>query len=244
MAQKNTSPQEHFRVPIRFRRTDATGGAEPTAWAGEFEGIAAVFGSLVETTPPTKIQPGAFVKTLVERGSKVRILWQHDTAEPIGRPVRLEEIEEGLFVRARLSDTQRGREAIRLIQDQVVTELSIGFDPLQAVLVEEDGQTVRHLKELKLYEVSLVSFAADPQARITSVTPGDLDLEDYEARAAARLRDPSRDADRRQVLADVRSKLAEMERIAGAADRKQAAEIRRQLRELDLLAVTYRIEAE
>jgi HK97 family phage prohead protease len=47
--------------------------------------------------------------------------------------------------------------------------LSIGFETVKSKVV--DG--VRHLSELRLWEVSLVTFAANPQALVTGVKSDD-----------------------------------------------------------------------
>jgi HK97 family phage prohead protease len=119
---------------------------------------------------PTVVEPGAFKKTLSERASKIKVLWQHDPAEPIGLPTQIEETASGLRLRARLSDTDTGRKALTLIRDGVIDSLSIGFDPIIADNVKHDDGTIwRHLKEVRLYEVSAVTFPADAMATITAV---------------------------------------------------------------------------
>lgn len=136
----------------------------------EFEGMASVFNAPVQSWMPTVVEPGAFKKTLQERASKVKILWQHDPAEPIGLPTVLEETASGLRLRARVSDTDTGRKALTLIRDGVIDSLSIGFDPIISETVQhDDGTTWRHLKEVRLYEVSAVTFPADAMATITAV---------------------------------------------------------------------------
>jgi hypothetical protein len=53
----------------------------------------------------------------------------------------------------------------------VVKSLSIGFDPVLWEIEERSlGQLpIRHLKEVRLWEVSCVVFSADPKAKITEV---------------------------------------------------------------------------
>lgn len=137
---------------------------------GTFRGVASVFGSPVEAYVPTIVDRGAFTKTLENDASRVVILWQHDSFEPIGKPIDMRETDVGLEVTARISKTRRGIEALTLLQDGTIDELSIGFDPVESVDVQQaDGSKVRHLKEVRLWEISLVTFAADPLARVTSV---------------------------------------------------------------------------
>lgn len=119
------------------------------------------------------IQKGAFTKTIAERLPKnqIKILWQHDQNRPIGRPIHMQEDSKGLYIVGRLTEgVKDADEAIALIQDGVVDTMSIGYDVIKDGL-SEDGQT-RYLKELRLYEFSPVTFPANPQANIISVTKG------------------------------------------------------------------------
>jgi len=137
---------------------------------GTFVGLASVFGSKVDAWTPTVIEPGAFRKTLLENSSRVKLLWQHNPDEPIGIPTQLYETDAGLVVHGKISNTQRGREAIMLMKDGVIDELSIGFDPIKWEIEDiGDGKTMRHLKEVRLWEISPVTFAADPMAKIEAV---------------------------------------------------------------------------
>lgn len=165
------------RLSARFQITDSN------LESGQFEGMASVFGSLVEGCMyPTIIHPGAFLKTLQERASRVKVLWQHNPDWPIGKPVLLQETEVGLKVRAQISKTALGTDAMTLIRDGVVDELSIGFDPIKFDFETKEGTELRHLRELRLWEFSPVTFAADPMARITEAN-----------RAAMRLAEPPTD---------------------------------------------------
>src|SRR3712207_1799584 len=79
--------------------------AEPPAEVaadGTFEGYASLFG--VPDLGKDVVVPGAFAASLARRGaSGVRMLWQHDPAEPIGRWLTLAEDSRGLRVRGRLN---------------------------------------------------------------------------------------------------------------------------------------------
>jgi HK97 family phage prohead protease len=71
-----------------------------------------------------QIVKGAFTKTIGERGSKIRLLYQH--RDPIGKPIELKEDDRGLFVRAKISDTALGRDVLTLIRDGALDSMSIG----------------------------------------------------------------------------------------------------------------------
>lgn len=135
-----------------------------------FRGIASVFGGIVDAYIPTIIDKGAFTKTLQEQTRGVKILWQHNPDEPIGVPTDMFESDRGLVLQAQISTTTRGQDAITLLRDGVIDGLSIGFDAIKQEFIElEDGSTIRHIKEIRLWEISVVTWGADPNARITEV---------------------------------------------------------------------------
>ena len=134
------------------------------------EGYASTFGNVDHTSDI--IHAGAFSKTIVERGNKIKFLWNHDTSEVIGKIQHLAEDTHGLFMRAIISDTSRGRDALALLKDGAVSEMSIGFTPVSGGTNYErdgDGKTVRHLKEIKLYEISITPFPANESAVVTAL---------------------------------------------------------------------------
>jgi hypothetical protein len=72
-----------------------------------------------------------------------------------------------LYVIGKISKTRLGDEALELMKDGVVDQMSIGYDVVQDEMAED--QSTRYLKELVLYEFSPVTFPMNPQADITSV---------------------------------------------------------------------------
>lgn len=130
----------------------------------EFEGYASVFRNV--DSYRDVIEPGAFSKTIQEN-KRIKVLWQHDPMQPIGRPTQMLEDNHGLYVKAKISDTTLGREAIQLMKDGVVDELSIGFNTIKEDWDKE--AQVRRIKEVKLWEFSPVTFAANDMANITGV---------------------------------------------------------------------------
>lgn len=114
--------------------------------------------------------PGAFTRSIAERGDRVKLCVSHDRRSlPIGRAVSLVEQPDGLHIEARVSATRQGDEALELVRDGVVDSLSIGFRPIASR--NDRGVTVR--TEARLDEVSLVSFGAYEDARITAVRSAD-----------------------------------------------------------------------
>lgn len=130
---------------------------------GIFSGYAAVFDNI--DSGGDIIEPGAFTKTLAEGWDRVKILALHnDCWLPIGRPIELKEDENGLYISAKISDTAMGRDVKILLKDGVLSELSIGYDP---IIFDYDENGLRHLREVKLWEVSVVTWAMNQEAVIT-----------------------------------------------------------------------------
>lgn len=126
------------------------------------EGYAAYFGNI--DSYGDIIEQGAFTKTLKEGSGRVKVLWQHDISEPIGKPIAMEQDSKGLYIKAKISMTDTGRKAMELMRDGVIDEMSIGYD----IIKDEYKGKNRMLKELRLWEFSPVTFAANEKARITS----------------------------------------------------------------------------
>ena len=85
--------------------------------------------------------------------------------KPIGLSVELREDEKGLFIKGRISiRTSLGKDAAILLEDRGIKEMSIGYYAVETDM--EDG--VRYIKEVELIEVSVVTKAMNPQARIKS----------------------------------------------------------------------------
>jgi len=132
---------------------------------GLFTGYAATFSKNPDSYGDI-IDPGAFKKTLKEGGKRVKILWNHNVMEPIGKPVTMSEDEKGLLVEGKLSlGVQRAREVLSLMKDGVINEMSIGYDTITDTVVSK----IRHLKEIRLWDVSPVTFAANSEATIVGV---------------------------------------------------------------------------
>ncbi len=135
--------------------------------AGEFEGYASLFNR--EDLGHDVVLPGAFTHSLSARGaSGVRLLFQHDPAEPIGVWEELREDGRGLYVKGRLlPDVARAREVLSLMRAGAVDGLSIGFRSTRA---KRDAKTgIRSIAQIDLWEISIVTFPMLPEARITGV---------------------------------------------------------------------------
>lgn len=131
--------------------------------AGEFEGLLSPYGNVDDGGD--MVEPGAYTKTLKDRGAKVPLLWQHKADCPVGE-LFLEDRADGLWCRGKLlMDLQEAKKAYLLMKAKIVRGLSIGFQTVKDSI--EGG--VRHLKEIRLFEGSVVTFQMNELALITSV---------------------------------------------------------------------------
>lgn len=135
---------------------------------GTFEGWASVYGNV--DSHNDIVMPGAFDKSIRESGGRVVILANHDPAKSIGL-ASLHDTPHGLRVRARLElELQDARDAYARLKAGLVSGLSIGY----ATLRESFKGSLRQLHEIKLYEVSLVTFPANDEARVDGVKADDI----------------------------------------------------------------------
>ena len=132
---------------------------------GMFEGHASIFGN-VDAYGDVVVK-GAFTRTINNNLNRIKVLWQHDMREPIGKPVEMREDEKGLYIKAKICMTDTGRKCYELMKEGIINEMSIGYD---AIVDEYNAKDkIRYLKEIRLWEVSAVTFAANSQARIENV---------------------------------------------------------------------------
>lgn len=134
---------------------------------GEFEGYASLFNR--EDLGHDVVMPGAFKQSLAARGADgIRMLFQHDPAEPIGVWEELREDGRGLYAKGRLlPDVKRSREVLSLMRAGAVDGLSIGY---RATRAQRDAKTgIRRITQIDLWEISIVTFPMLPEARVSTV---------------------------------------------------------------------------
>jgi HK97 family phage prohead protease len=163
--QKNrTQPMKtktHFDVQLKIKSVSET---------GEFEGYASVFGEI--DSHSDVVISGAFVKSLAkwaEKGRMPAMLWQHKIDEPIGIYMEIREDENGLYVKGRLliDADPLAKRAHAHLKAGSITGLSIGYTLVDWEWSKE--KEVWILKEIDLWEVSLVTFPSGDSARVTDV---------------------------------------------------------------------------
>ncbi|MBM3633399.1 MAG: HK97 family phage prohead protease [Alphaproteobacteria bacterium] len=147
---------------------------------GTFSGYASVFG--ITDSQGEEVASGAFDISLKEwerSGKKPKLLWQHDCRQPIGLWQEIREDTHGLYVKGQLIlELSQGREAYSLLKNGVVDSLSIGFLTVRARRKEGKNGAIklRVLEEVILQEVSLVTFAANPLAKVDRVKRNDPEI--------------------------------------------------------------------
>ncbi|SDO29598.1 hypothetical protein SAMN04487957_10583 [Halomonas shengliensis] len=153
--------KQRFDAPLKIKAVND---------AGEFEGYGSIFGN--QDSYDDVVMPGAFQASLGRWQQKERLpamLWQHNMHEPIGVYTEMREDENGLYVKGRLlvDDDPLAKRAHAHMKAGSLTGLSIGY-----MLKEWDfdrDKDVFLLKEVDLWEVSLVTFPANDEARISNV---------------------------------------------------------------------------
>lgn len=139
--------------------------------AGIVKGYGSIFGNV--DSDGDVVSKGAYKKTINENGHRIKYLYQHDMDKPLGKMVHLEEDEKGLMFEAKIPKTQLGNDVVELMKAGVITENSVGILPVQK---EMGSDGYRHLNEVKLFEISAVTLAANDQAMIMDVK-GNVDPE-------------------------------------------------------------------
>ena len=164
MSRRELEKRDAF-APSELRAERAEGQAD------RLIGYAAVFDALSDDLGGyrERIAPGAFARAITE-GADVRALIDHDTAQVIGRTksgtLRLKETNVGLAVEIDLPATQAARDLSALIERGDVSHMSFGFYTRDDRWSKVDGEWVRTLLDVDLFDVSVVAIPAYPQTEV------------------------------------------------------------------------------
>lgn len=138
---------------------------------GMIEGYASTFGNI--DLGLDVVDKGAFSKTIRESGGKVPILADHNPSKQIGWNLSASEDEKGLLVKGELDveNNQAAKERFSLVRKALEigakAGLSIGYYTIKAE-PDVENPRIRRLKELKLFEYSLVTFPMNTEAMTTA----------------------------------------------------------------------------
>jgi hypothetical protein len=123
------------------------------------------------------IVKGAFTKSINERMDQMFFLNQHNWQQPLTKFNVLKEDEFGLYFESKpLPETTYANDVMKLYEAGVLKEHSIGFNVMKA---DYDRETdIRHIKEIKLYEGSVVTLGANSNTPFTGFKS--LSIEEYQ----------------------------------------------------------------
>ncbi len=173
------APERKFLAPEKGGKAGLTVADGPSGHV--ISGYASLFGA--RDQGGDVVQKGAYKASLARlsaAGRGVKMLWQHDPAQPIGVWDEVREDGAGLWVKGRiLTAVDKGREAAALLDAGAIDGLSIGYRTLKST---KDAGGARLLTELELWEVSLVTFPMLSEARVSAKSDAqDADLRVQEA---------------------------------------------------------------
>lgn len=99
---------------------------------------------------------------------KVKFLYQHDMTRPIGYWTLIQPDSVGLYVEGVLSlDLIDGLSASVMTKNHIIDGLSIGYKPISSY---RDASGRRILDDITLYEISLVTFPMQTNAKMAVIT--------------------------------------------------------------------------
>ena len=132
------------------------------------KGYAAVFNNT--DSDKDVIKKGAFnrsIKALGPEGTdRIKLLAQHKLDRPIGKMVILKEDPLGLYMEAKFGTHRDGEDYYKMAKEGIINEFSVGFQAIQKDANENGGNDI---SEIKLWEVSMVTIAANDEAVVTDV---------------------------------------------------------------------------
>ena len=123
---------------------------------------------------------GCFAKSLSEHGvnstspQKIAYLYQHEIEKPIGRFTRLEEDEKGLYFEAEIDKIPLGDQVLTQYQSGTLNQHSIGFRYIWDKIEYDEMEKAYIVKEVKLFEGSVVTIGANENTPFTGMKSADL----------------------------------------------------------------------
>lgn len=141
---------------------------------GQFTAYASVFGN--KDSYGDVVMPGAFTKTLAEwqkSGDSIPILFGHNMSDPdfnIGGVVSATEDNVGLKITGQLDlENPKAVQTYRMLKGRRIRQMSFAYDEIDSGPAVHDGDQVWELREVKVYEVSIVTVGANQETEILAV---------------------------------------------------------------------------
>lgn len=152
----------------------AAGPADDLA-EGQFLAYASIFDNI--DSYGDKVLKGAFTTTLAEWAASsdvIPLLYGHDMGDPdnnIGSVLEASEDDRGLLVKAQIDlDGGNGPQVYRLIKGKRLRQMSFAYDVVEGAWIDmKDEPSFYELRELKLYEVSVVPIGANQDTELLAV---------------------------------------------------------------------------
>ena len=120
------------------------------------------------------ILKGSYNKSIKEWGpegkDRIKLVAQHDISRPVARITELKEDSNGLYMEASFGSHTLGDDYYRMTKEGIINEFSVGFVPIEKKENDKGGYDISNIK---LYEVSMVTIAANDQAVVTDVKAND-----------------------------------------------------------------------
>ncbi len=153
---------------VQVKLGEAAGLAE-----GEFIAYASVFGN--KDSYGDVVMPGAFTNTLAkwaEKDAVIPLLFGHRMDDPdfnIGY-VDAEEDDHGLKVHGFIDlDAPKGKSTHRAMKNGRLSQMSFAYDVIDGGWTTRDGEEFYELRELDLFEVSVVTVGANQETEILAI---------------------------------------------------------------------------
>lgn len=131
---------------------------------------------------------GCFSKSINERGPqsfthrKIKFLWQHDTTDPIGNPLLIEELEDGAYANVRLSNfdaVENSKRTYFQLLDGTLDQFSYGFNYIWDKMEYDENLDAFILKEVALHEISVVTFGANEMTSFSGIVEDIKELKSF-----------------------------------------------------------------
>ena len=141
---------------------------------GQFTAYASVFGN-VDSYGDVVVK-GAFANDLArweKSGNSIPLLFGHNMSDPdfnIGAVVKAEEDSVGLKVTAQLDlENPKAKQVYRMLKGRRIDQMSFAYDVIEGGPATKDGEDVYEIRDLKLYEVSVVTVGANQETEVLAV---------------------------------------------------------------------------
>lgn len=214
-------------TPVKVKAGPDDGLAE-----GQFSAYASVFGN-VDSYGDIVVK-GAFagdLKRWEDSGNPIPLLFGHNMSDPdynLGHVVTAVEDDKGLLVTAQLDlENPKAMQTYRMLKGRRINQMSFAYDVLDEGTVETAGEKANELRDLRLYEVSVVTIGANQETEVLAVkTAADALLSGTKAGRAISAKNESELRKAHDAIGNVLAAIGEnddQEKASGKAEAKSGA---------------------